>query len=130
MPLIQTKNYLQDESKFVKENENHLSDESREHLIKFFATQGIYNPSETTLKAFSKQSILANFDKFYNLMGMFTLNTEKQALYNYYKTQQKQNLYESPKNDKLIKQNHQIIRMLNPTAQKGDRRITMKARPS
>ncbi|WP_262504612.1 hypothetical protein [Staphylococcus warneri] len=114
------KNYLQDESKFVEENEKHLSDESRDHLIKFFATQGIYNPSETTLKAFSKQSILASFDKFYSLMGMFTLNTEKQALYNYYMTQQKQNFIQIAQNDKLIKQNDEIIDLLKQISNKGE----------
>ena len=68
-----------------------LSDNEKEKLINFFATQGIYYPSQTTLNAFSKQNIMANFDKFYHAFGTFTLNMEKQATYNYYQTQQNQN---------------------------------------
>ena len=57
-------------------------------MIKFFKTQGIDEPTETTKKAFDKQSIFANFDNFYHAMGQFTFNMEKQAKYNYYMSQQ------------------------------------------
>lgn len=46
-------------------------------MIKFFKTQGIDEPTETTKKAFDKQSIFANFDNFYHAMGQFTFNMEK-----------------------------------------------------
>ena len=45
-------------------------------MIKFFKTQGIDEPTETTKKAFDKQSIFANFDNFYHAMGQFTFNME------------------------------------------------------
>ncbi|AIR82689.1 hypothetical protein K4P24_09700 [Staphylococcus epidermidis] len=73
-------------------------------MIKFFKTQGIDEPTETTKKAFDKQSIFANFDNFYHAMGQFTFNMEKQAKYNYYMSQQKQNFIQIAQLDTLIKQ--------------------------
>lgn len=55
-------------------------------------------------KAFDKQSIFANFDNFYHAMGQFTFNMEKQAKYNYYMSQQKQNFIQIAQLDTLIKQ--------------------------
>lgn len=91
---------------------------SNEKLDKFFATQGIYKPSQTTTDAFCKQNIMANFDKFYHALGAFTLNMEKQAMYNYYQTQQNQNFIQIAQNDKLIKQNDEIIELLKIVANK------------
>ena len=89
-----------------------------DRLIKFFVTQGIYNPSQTTMDAFTKQNIMANFDKFYHALGAFTLNMEKQAMYNYYQTQQNQNFIQIAQNDTLIKQNDEIIQLLKTIANK------------
>ncbi|EJG0136315.1 hypothetical protein C3E47_RS11910 [Staphylococcus pseudintermedius] len=87
-------------------------------MTKFFATQGIYNPSNTTIEVFQKQQILANFDKFYHAFGQLTFNTEKQATYNYYMTHQKQNFIQIAQNDKIIKQNEEIIELLKVIANK------------
>lgn len=88
------------------------SKESNDKLINFFNTQGIFNPSETTLEVFKQQKIYANFDNFYHAIGQFTLNMEKQAQYNYYMSQQKQNFIHIAQRDKIIKQNEEIIQLL------------------
>lgn len=80
-----------------------------DNIKSFFVTQGIYNPSEVTKRAFSNQSIMANFNKFYNAMGMITLNAEKQAMYNYYDIQQRQNFINVAQQDEIIKQNDKIV---------------------
>lgn len=90
----------------------------KEKITKFFATQGIYNPSNTTIEVFQKQQILANFDKFYHAFGQLTFNMEKQATYNYYMTHQKQNFIQIAQNDKIIKQNEEIIELLKVIANK------------
>ncbi|ANZ34653.1 hypothetical protein I6J04_01825 [Staphylococcus carnosus] len=87
-------------------------------MIGFFQTQGINNPSNTTIEAFRHQQIFANFDNFYHAVGQFTLNMEKQAQYNYYMSQQKQNFINIAQQDKLIKQNEEIIRLLKIIADK------------
>ncbi|EGQ0356637.1 hypothetical protein GH128_01150 [Staphylococcus pseudintermedius] len=89
-----------------------------EKTAKFFATQGIYNPSKTTIEAFQKQQILANFDNFYHAFGKLTFDMEKQATYNYYMTHQKQNFIQIAQNDKIIKQNEEIIELLKVIANK------------
>ena len=91
---------------------------NRENLTKFFDKQGIPNPTNTTIDAFSRQRIDANVDKVLNSLGMFTTNREKQAQYNYYVTQQKQNFIQIAQNDKLIKQNDEIIDLLKIIANK------------
>lgn len=48
-------------------------------MIKFFKTQGIDEPTETTKKAFDKQSIFANFDNFIMLWAN-SLSTWKNKL--------------------------------------------------
>lgn len=78
-------------------------------LKRFFATQGIANPNSVTTAAFVKQDFQANFDNFYNSVGMLTLNMEKQAQYNYYKSQQKQNFIQIAQNDALLTQNDKLI---------------------
>lgn len=98
---------------------NKLNETDDDRLVKFFNTQGIDNPTKTTLDAFKKQRIQANFDTFYHSMGMFTFNMEKQAKYNYYMSQQKQNFIQIAQNDKLIKQNDEIIDLLKQIANKG-----------
>lgn len=80
-----------------------------DNMKTFFATQGIYNPSEVTKRAFSNQSIMANFNKFYNGIGMLTLNQEKQAHFNYYDVQQRQNFINVAQQDEIIKQNDKLI---------------------
>ncbi|UQW80951.1 hypothetical protein [Staphylococcus edaphicus] len=65
-----------------------------------------------------KQRVDANFDKVLNSLGMFTTNREKQAQYNYYVTQQKQNFIEIAQNDKIIKQNDEIISLLKKISNK------------
>ena len=102
----------------LKLKEQKFKEDNYNRLIKFFSTQGIYNPSKTTLDAFAKQNIMANFDKFYHALGTFTLNMEKQAMYNYYQTQQNQNFIQIAQNDKLIKQNDEIIELLKQIANK------------
>lgn len=87
-------------------------------LIDFFRTQGIPNPTETTIEAFKFQQIFANFDNFYHVMGQFTFNIEKQAQFNYYMSQQKQNFIHIAQRDKIIKQNDEIIELLKKIADK------------
>ncbi len=98
----------------IKEN----NESQKERVAKFFATQGIYNPSKTTIEAFQKQQILANFDNFYHAFGKLTFDMEKQATYNYYMTHQKQNFIQIAQNDKIIKQNEEIIELLKVIANK------------
>ncbi|ARM68337.1 hypothetical protein [Staphylococcus saprophyticus] len=105
-------------AKMAKIKEQEIKEANYDRLIKFFTTQGIYNPSQTTLDAFNKQNIMANFDKFYHALGTFTLNMEKQAMYNYYQTQQNQNFIQIAQNDTLIKQNDEIIELLKTIANK------------
>ncbi|MFP5164786.1 hypothetical protein U9L70_11400 [Staphylococcus equorum] len=109
------------QSKMQEKNpsyQNETLKSNNQALNKFFATQGIYNPSQTTSDAFVKQNIMANFDKFYHALGSFTLNMEKQAMYNYYQTQQNQNFIQIAQNDTLIKQNDEIIDLLKTIANK------------
>ncbi|PTJ01449.1 hypothetical protein BU047_10500 [Staphylococcus simulans] len=87
-------------------------------MIDFFRTQGIPNPTETTIEAFKFQKIFANFDNFYHVMGQFTFNIEKQAQFNYYMSQQKQNFIHIAQRDKIIKQNDEIIELLKKIADK------------
>lgn len=89
------------ENAFVKANNDKLN--------KFFKTQGINEPTDTTKKAFNKQRIDANFDNFYHAFGQMTFNMEKQAKYNYYMSQQKQKFIQIAQNDKLIKQQNEIL---------------------
>ena len=56
-----------------------------------------------------KTKIMANYDNFYHTLGMFTLNMEKQAKYNYYMSQQKQNFIQIAQLDILIKQNNDSL---------------------
>ncbi|WP_253345380.1 hypothetical protein [Staphylococcus equorum] len=109
------------QSKMQEKNpsyQNETLKSNNQALNKFFATQGIYHPSQTTSDAFVKQNIMANFDKFYHALGSFTLNMEKQAMYNYYQTQQNQNFIQIAQNDTLIKQNDEIIDLLKTIANK------------
>ena len=77
----------------------------------FFLTQGISNPSNVTKYAFEHQSMMANWNKFYNGFGMLTLNMEKQAQYNYYDMQQRQNMINIAQNDAIIKQNEETLKV-------------------
>ena len=82
---------------------------TKEKLTSFFKTQGINKPSDTTLNAFERQDIMANFNKFYNFVGKLTLNQEKQAQFNFYDVQQRQSFITIAQNDEIIKQNDKIV---------------------
>ncbi|WP_270893094.1 hypothetical protein [Staphylococcus saprophyticus] len=116
---------LDDTSSTLSNPDKIITEEEKDKLTKFFSTQGIYNPSSTTLNAFSKQDIMANFDRFYHAMGMLTLNMDKQANYNYHRTQQNQNFIQIAQNDTIIKnqekqieQNSKIINILQNLLEK------------
>ena len=82
---------------------------TKEKLSSFFKTQGINKPSDTTLNAFERQDIMANFNKFYNFVGKLTLDHDKQAQFNFYDIQQRQNFIAVAQNDEIIKQNDKIV---------------------
>ncbi|MEJ7234865.1 hypothetical protein [Staphylococcus epidermidis] len=96
-----------------------------EKLIKFFKTQGINEPTSTTKNAFDKQSIFANFDNFYHALGQFTFNMEKQATYNYYMSQQKQNFVQIAQLDTLIKQHNDLLNQNRKVLQQNDEIIEL-----
>ncbi len=104
-----------------KENEQ----KKDEKLIRFFKTQGINEPTSTTKNAFDKQSIFANFDNFYHALGTFTFNMEKQATYNYYMSQQKQNFVQIAQLDTLIKQHNDLLNQNNKVLQQNDEIIEL-----
>lgn len=99
-----------------------------EKLIKFFKTQGINEPTSTTKNAFDKQSIFANFDNFYHALGQFTFNMEKQATYNYYMSQQKQNFVQIAQLDTLIKQHNDLLNQNHKVTQQNDEIIELLRR--
>lgn len=105
------------ENAFVKANNDKLN--------KFFKTQGINEPTDTTKKAFNKQKIDANFDNFYHAFGKITFNMEKQATYNYYMSQQKQNFVQIAQLDTLIKQNNDLLNQNHKVLQQNDEIIEL-----
>lgn len=107
-----------------KENEK----KKDEKLIKFFKTQGINEPTSTTKNAFDKQSIFANFDNFYHALGTLTFNMEKQATYNYYMSQQKQNFVQIAQLDTLIKQHNDLLNQNHKVMQQNDEIIELLRR--
>lgn len=117
-------NHIKEIDEIIEEQnlkvEQEKEEKEYERIINFFTTQGIYQPSDTTIESFKKQQITANFDNFYHALGQFTFNMEKQATYNYYMSQQKQNFIQIAQNDKIIKQNEEIINLLSKIANKGD----------
>lgn len=96
-----------------------------EKLTSFFKTQGINKPSKTTLDAFYKQDIMANFNKFYNFVGKLTLDHEKQALFSFYDVQQRQNFINIAQQDETIKQNEEIINQNNKLIQQNEQMIQL-----
>ena len=116
--IEEKENKKKEKIKSTELKQDKIKNANYDRLIKFFVTQGIYNPSQTTMDAFTNQNIMANFDKFYHALGTFTLNMEKQAMYNYYQTQQNQNFIQIAQNDTLIKQNDEIIELLKTIANK------------
>lgn len=96
-----------------------------EKLIKFFKTQGINEPTSTTKNAFDKQSIFANFDNFYHALGQFTFNMEKQATYNYYMSQQKQNFIQIAQLDTLIKQHNDLLNQNHKVLKQNEEIISL-----
>ncbi|PNZ67487.1 hypothetical protein E2556_00160 [Staphylococcus croceilyticus] len=85
----------------------------------------MYEPSNTTKKAFSKQRITANFDNFYHAFGQITFNMEKQATYNYYMSQQKQNFVQIAQNDTLIKQHNDLLNQNHKILQQNEEIINL-----
>lgn len=112
--------------KIEKNKENKKNKD--EKLIKFFKTQGINEPTNTTKDAFDKQSIFANFDNFYHALGQFTFNMEKQATYNYYMSQQKQNFVQIAQLDTLIKQHNDLLNQNHKVMQQNDEIIELLRR--
>ncbi|MCW9140954.1 hypothetical protein NR218_07870 [Staphylococcus sp. SUC_1.2] len=110
-----------------KKIENNKENEQKkdEKLIRFFKTQGINEPTSTTKNAFDKQSIFANFDNFYHALGTFTFNMEKQATYNYYMSQQKQNFVQIAQLDTLIKQHNDLLNQNHKVMQQNDEIIEL-----
>lgn len=100
---------IEEQQKKAEELRNFYDKSQDEKTSSFFRTQGIINPSKVTLDAFNKQDIMANFNKFYNFVGKLTLNQEKQAQFNYYDVQQRQNFINIAQQDEIIKQNDKII---------------------
>lgn len=109
--------------KIEKNKENKKNKD--EKLIKFFKTQGINEPTNTTKDVFDKQSIFANFDNFYHALGQFTFNMEKQATYNYYMSQQKQNFVQIAQLDTLIKQHNDLLNQNHKVLQQNDEIIEL-----
>lgn len=105
------------ENAFVKANNDKLN--------KFFKTQGIFEPTTTTKNAFNKQSITANFDNFYHALGSFTFNMEKQATYNYYMSQQKQNFIQIAQLDTLIKQHNDLLNQNHKVLKQNEEIISL-----
>ena len=116
--IEEKENKKKEKIKSTELKQDKIKNANYDRLIKFFVTQGIYNPSQTTMDAFTNQNIMANFDQLYHALGTFTLNMEKQAMYNYYQTQQNQNFIQIAQNDTLIKQNDEIIELLKTIANK------------
>lgn len=100
---------VEEQQKKVKEAMETQDKYTKEKLSSFFKTQGINKPSDITLNAFERQDIMANFNKFYNFVGKLTLDQEKQAHFNFYDVQQRQNFITIAQNDEIIKQNDKIV---------------------
>lgn len=115
---------IEDSSMKIEKNKQNEKKKD-EKLIKFFKTQGINEPTSTTKNAFDKQSIFANFDNFYHALGQFTFNMEKQATYNYYMSQQKQNFVQIAQLDTLIKQHNDLLNQNRKVLQQNDEIIEL-----
>lgn len=109
------------QQEMLKETEQKQQEKEQnqyEKITTFLLKQGIKNPTKTTTEAFKQQQIYANFDNFYHTIGKITLDMEKQAQFHYYMTQQKQTFINIAQQDKLIKQNEEIIQLLKAIADK------------
>lgn len=98
---------------------------TKEKLSSFFKTQGIIKPSDTTLNAFERQDIMANFNKFYNFVGKLTLDHDKQAQFNFYDIQQRQNFIAVAQNDEIIKQNDKIVEQNETLIEQNEQMIEL-----
>ncbi|MDR5622391.1 hypothetical protein QTA71_10595 [Staphylococcus haemolyticus] len=107
------------------EYENEFLKVNNEILDKFFLKQGINNPTSTTKNAFTKQRFDASFDRFMNGLGSISMSLERQAMFTYYSTQQKQNFIEIAQNDTLIKQNNDLLNQNHKLLQQNDEIIEL-----
>ena len=98
---------------------------TKEKLSSFFKTQGIIKPSDTTLNAFERQDIMANFNKFYNFVGKLTLDHDKQAQFNFYDIQQRQNFIAVAQQDKIIQQNDEIVQQNQKLIEQNEQMIEL-----
>ena len=83
--------------------------------------QGIDNPTKVTSNAFYQQNKANNFDDIYNLIGIGThLSQKEQAKFKHYKDMKTTSYVQIAQNDKIIKQNDEIIDLLKQIANKGE----------
>ena len=83
--------------------------------------QGIDNPTKVTSNAFYQQIKANSFDDIYNLIGIGThLSQKDQAKFMHYKDMKTTSYVQIAQNDKIIKQNDEIINLLKQIANKGD----------
>ncbi|WP_241957161.1 hypothetical protein [Staphylococcus devriesei] len=107
------------------EHENSFLKANNEELEKFFIKQGINHPTSTTKNAFSKQRFDARFDRFMNSLGTITGNLERQAMFTFYSTQQKQNFIEIAQLDTLIKQHNDLLNQNNKIQKQNEEIIEL-----
>ncbi|MCO6199920.1 hypothetical protein LZT66_07595 [Staphylococcus epidermidis] len=83
--------------------------------------QGIDNPTKVTSNAFYQQIKANSFDDIYNLIGIGThLSQKEQAKFMHYKDMKTTSYVQIAQNDKIIKQNDEIIDLLKQIANKGE----------
>lgn len=104
------------EAKATKEQSN---------LQQFYIKQGMPNPSNTTKKAFERQRIDINLNKFLNFMGMMTMDVKAQAEASFYNAQLKQNFISIAQQDESIKQNEEIINQNNKLIEQNEMMIEL-----
>lgn len=72
--------------------------------------QGIDNPTKVTSNAFYQQNKANSFDDIYNLIGIGSnLNQKEQAKFMHYKDMKTTSYVQIAQNDKLIKQQNEIL---------------------
>ena len=110
-------------NKIIGNQDNFIDKEERKKILqnKSFEKQGINNPSEVTSNAFYYQNKANSFDDIYNLIGIGThLSQKEQAKFNHYKDMKTNTYVQIAQNDKIIKQNDEIINLLKQIANKED----------
>lgn len=128
MPLFNNdpmKQYAKSGKKYVKEQQKINEQEeqaeyrlqikeeqmkqSKEKLTQRLSRYGFDDPTQTTLTAISRNDVWAGWERTANILNMFTLDTTKQMLHNFFTTEMSQNFVSQIQNDKIIKQNEKII---------------------